>query len=143
MIKITPETIDYLMTDDLLCELLDEQHATFQLQFLMFFAVYQKKLDDVLSAAPAQTSEPASESAAKPIADHGLCPVGEHVADLTEQLNDALGRLADLEAVAETQHNIMDMLVTIADNHTSALDSVHNVVGQVLATVQKLPKATK
>lgn len=143
MIKITPETIDYLMINDLLCELLDEQHVTFRFQFLTFFAVYQKKLDDVLSAAPAQASEPASESAAEPAADHGLCPVSEQVAQLTEQLNDALGRLAELEAVADTQHTIMDMLVTIANNHTSALDSVHNVVGQVLDTVQKLTKATK
>ena len=138
MIKITPETIDYLMTNDLLCELLDNQHATFRLQFLTFFALYQKKLDDVLSAAPA--SKPASESAAEPATKPGLCPVGEQVAELTEQLNDALGRLADLEAVAETQHNLLDLLETIADTHTSAL---HSVIEQVLTAMSKLPKATK
>ena len=126
------------MTNDLLCELLDNQHATFRLQFLTFFALYQKKLDDVLSAAPA--SKPASESAAEPATKPGLCPVGEQVAELTEQLNDALGRLADLEAVAETQHNLLDLLETIADTHTSAL---HSVIEQVLTAMSKLPKATK
>lgn len=138
MIKITPETIDYLMTNDLLSELLDNQHATFRLQFLTFFALYQKKLDDALSAAP--TSEPVSEPAAEPAADPGLCPVGEQVADLTEQLDAALGRLAELEAIADAQHSILDMLVTAADNHNSALDNLHNVVGQIL---KKLTKATK
>ena len=140
MIKITPETIDYLMCEEHLCELLVNQRAKFQTQFLTFFALYQKKLDDALSAAP--TSKPVSEPAAEP----GLCPVAEQVADLTEQVADlteqvadlterldaALERLVGLEAVANANQRAIYLLTHVAENHTNALDNLHDAVVQAL-----------
>lgn len=119
MTKITASTLDYLMTNDLLCKLLDTQSTTFRLQFLTFFAMLQKQVAD---------AESVSESAAEP----GLCPVAEQVADLTERLDAALERLADLEAVANANQSAIHMLTHVAENHTSALDNLHDAVVQAL-----------
>lgn len=108
MIKITANTLDYLMANDLLCKLLDKQSTTFRLQFLTFFAMLQKQVAD---------AESVYESAAAP----GLCPVVEQVADLTERLDAALLRLAELEAAADIHQNAISMLTDVADNHTRAL----------------------
>lgn len=104
MIKITPETLDYLMTNDLLCKLLDKQSTTFRLQFLTFFAMLQKQVAD---------AESVSESAAAP----GLCPVAEQVADLTERLDAALVRLAELEAAADIHQNAISRLPDVVLRH--------------------------
>lgn len=119
MIKITANTLDYLMTNDLLCKLLDKQSTTFQLQFLTFFATLQKQVAD---------AESVSESAAEP----GLCPVAEQVADLTERLDAALTRLAALEAVANANQSAISLLTDVAENHTNALDNMHSAVEKLL-----------
>ena len=125
MIKITASTLDYLMTNDLLCKLLDNQSTTFRLQFLTFFAMLQKQVAD---------AESVSESAAAP----GLCPVAEQVADLTERLDAALMRLAELEAAADIHQNAIYMLTDVAENHTRALDSLHAAVVHALDWRQAL-----
>lgn len=119
MIKITASTLDYLMTNDLLCKLLDTQSTTFRLQFLTFFAMLQKQVAD---------AESVSESAAAP----ALCPVAEQVADLTERLDAALMRLAELEAAADIHQSAISMLTAMADNHTHALNNLHDAVVQAL-----------
>ena len=119
MLKITANTLDYLMTNDLLCKLLDKQSTTFRLQFLTFFAMLQKQVAD---------AESVSESAAEP----GLCPVAEQVADLTERLDAALERLAGLEAVANANQSAIYLLTHVAENHTNALDNLHDAVVQAL-----------
>ena len=119
MIKITANTLDYLMTNDLLCKLLDKQSTTFRLQFLTFFALLQKQVAD---------AESVYESAAEP----GLCPVAEQVADLTERLDAALTRLAEVEAAANANQSAISLLTHVAENHTSALDNLHDAVALAL-----------
>lgn len=112
-------TLAYILTDEKLCRLLDSQPAAFRLQFLDFFAALQKQVAD---------AESVSESAA----ESGLCPVAEQVADLTERLDAALERLAGLEAVANANQSAIYLLTHVAENHTNALDNLHDAVVQAL-----------
>lgn len=101
--------------DEKLRDLLDSQAAAFRLQLLDFFADMQKQLD-------------AAKAVPEPAAAPALCPVAEQVADLTERLDAALLRLAELEAAADIHQNAISMLLDVVENHTRALDSLHDAV---------------
>lgn len=105
--------------DEKLRDLLASQAAAFRLQLLDFFADMQKQLD-------------AAKAVPEPAAAPGLCPVAEQVADLTERLDAALVRLAEMEAAADIHQSAISMLTAMADNHTHALNNLHDAVVQAL-----------
>ena len=105
--------------DEKLRELLDSQSAAFRLQFLAFFETLQEQMG-------------AAKAVPEPAAATGLCPVAEQVADLTERLDAALLRLAEMEAVANANQSAIYLLTHVAENHTNALDNMHSAVEKML-----------
>lgn len=114
MTKITVDLIDNLMCDETLHNIVKGRPTGFQMLFYVTFAQYQKTLE-----AQADTPEPESETDFEP----GLCPVAEQVATLTEKLDCAMHRIAELDDLAEVQQDILNRLVNIVEMHTNILDA--------------------
>ena len=121
MTKITPEIID-----DLILETLAE---------------YQKALEDqsVTGNAPAAQSEP--ESKTDP--ESSLCPVAEQVAALTEQvayltekLDCAMHRIAELDEMNDVHRIILETLINIAESQSNSLALLTDVTQATLREVR-------
>lgn len=135
MTKITADLIDDLMCDETLHSIVEGKPTGFQMLFYVTFAQYQKTLE--AQADTAATPEPESETDSEP----GLCPVAEQVALLTEQVATLVGRVVELESVAEVQHNILGMLSDIIDTQTSsigaAIEAAHAALQAVHGTTDR------
>ena len=149
MTKITVDLIDNLMCDETLHNIVEGKPVGFQMLFYVTFAQYHKMLE--AQADTAATPEPESETDF----ESGLCPVAEQVAYLTEGLDCARHRIAELDELAEVHQDILNRLVNIVEMHTNILDatteravspkvSTSKDVHQLLSAIASgLTKATK